>query len=99
MAIAKKPMRAISTRAFSGLGFSEQDPKPENKSYGLDRETVEQLRPLAWASLVAICLCIYLFTTPACDRIWRACGGDWTRAKELPERQTGARAGIHSPAA
>ena len=86
MAIVKEPMRMISTRAFSGLGFYEQEPRSENKSYGLDRETVEQLRPLAWASLAAICLCIYLVTTPACDRFWRACGGDWTRARELPAR-------------
>ena len=43
------------------------------------------MRPVIMAAIAAACLCIYLLTTPACDRFWRGCGGDWTRAKELPE--------------
>ena len=66
----------------------------------MDPETIVLLRPVALAVLAAACLCIYLVTTPACDRFWRACGGDWTRAKELPEPPAGADAsGVMNPEA
>ena len=65
--------------------FPNRSPQPHDRSYRVDPETIELMQPVIMAAIAATCLCIYLLTTPACDRFWRGCGGDWTRAKELPE--------------
>ena len=79
--------------AIPGHAVPPRHPDQHSRSYSVDPETIVLLRPVVWLALAATCLCIYLFTTPACDRLWRACGGDWTRAKELPERPAGTDAG------